>query len=316
MIVGVSGGPDSVALLSLLLSCRDELNLTLTVAHLDHGLRPESADDAAWVSEQCAAWHVPCLVKRLDEPDALTDDRSGLEERARRARHEFLEQVAIDEGATVIALAHTRDDQAETVLHHIVRGTGLGGLCGIPERRATPRGLEIVRPLLTVSRAAVIDYLAEKNIPPRIDPSNEDRRFTRNRIRHDVLPYLREQLNPQADDALVRLADQAAEVQQYLDESAAHLLSQVLTDSTPDSVRIHCRPLARQARVIVRESFVRLWTAQEWPRQAMTSAHWNGLATLSRSDETTGGLSLPGAIQATRRGDLLVLQRAPATSTR
>lgn len=142
------------------------------------------------------------------------------------------------------------------------------------------------------------------------------RRFTRNRIRHDVLPYLREQLNPQADDALVRLADQAAEVQQYLDESAAHLLSQVLTDSTPDSVRIHCRPLAEQSPVVIREAFVRLWMLQEWPRKAMTSAHWNGLAVLSRADETTGGLSLPGGIQATRRGELLVIQRAQTASAR
>jgi len=202
VLVAVSGGPDSMALLAVLWELAPRLGLTLEVASVDHGLRPEATAERALVVERAQTLELPCHVLRVDV--AAGKGRGGLQEAARRARHAALEACAEERGCRAIALGHQADDQTETVLFRIVRGTGLRGLAGIPYRRG-----KIVRPLLDVPRAQIVEYLDRRSLAFAQDPSNLDPRFARARIRHVLLPALRRE-NPRVDEALRRLAVEAA----------------------------------------------------------------------------------------------------------
>ena len=194
MVVALSGGLDSVVLLHLLRFPLRDLDLRLSAAHLDHGMRPGSAADAAWTRGLCRAWGVPLTTERLARPP-----RSEAE--ARRARYRYLERTAPP--AALIATAHHRDDQAETVLFRAIRGTGVRGLRGIAPRRG-----RVVRPLLPFGRAALEEHARTHGLSPREDPTNRDTSFARNRIRHETLPAL-EAIRPGATRSLARLAERA-----------------------------------------------------------------------------------------------------------
>ncbi len=221
IVVAVSGGADSVTLLHLLTRMREPWSLHLVVAHLDHSLRPESVDDARFVAELAAQWALPLVAAKLP-PDALAQG-GNLEAAARRARYQFLAQVAVEhqiDGHLVeIAVAHTANDQAETVLMNLIRGSGLDGLAGMQplrplfvDDRPVP-GVRVVRPLLDASRTDILRYLNKHRIPWRQDPTNQDQTFVRNRVRHDILPRMQE-INPQIVTALCRTASiLAAEAQ-------------------------------------------------------------------------------------------------------
>ena len=221
VIVAVSGGADSVTLLHLLTRMRATWSLHLIVAHLDHGLRPDSAADARFVAGLAAGWALPLAAAELP-PHAL-DQAGNLEAAARRARYQFLAQVAVNHqtgGQPVeIAVAHTANDQAETLLMNLIRGSGLDGLAAMQparplsvEDRPVP-AVRVVRPLLGVSRTDILDYLNRNGIPWREDPTNQDRTLIRNRVRHEILPRLAE-INPQIVTSLCRTASiLAAEAQ-------------------------------------------------------------------------------------------------------
>ena len=199
LLVAVSGGPDSTALLHGLAKVAPRLGITLVAACVDHGLRPESAEEARSVRRRCQDLDISCEILVVD----LTGVRKAhvsVQEAARNARLSALESAADRLGCTKIALGHTADDQAETVLFRIVRGTGLAGLAGIPYQRG-----RLVRPLLDVRRAEILAYLAKRKIAFFTDPSNANRRYARSRIRHDVLPALAKE-NPRVVEALLALA--------------------------------------------------------------------------------------------------------------
>ena len=220
-VVAVSGGGDSVGLLRVVHRLAGPLGLRLSVAHLNHGVRGEEARaDAAFVAALAGSLGLP-LVLGTWHPT-----RSGhFESDARRARYDWLTEVARVRGASVIAVGHTSDDQAETILHRIVRGTGLRGLSGIPSRRvlATSPQLTLVRPLLTVSRHEVCDYLAALKQPFREDASNADLSRTRARIRHDLLPKLAGEYNPNVAGALVRLGSLASAFERAIEADLSEL---------------------------------------------------------------------------------------------
>ena len=205
VIVAVSGGPDSMALLHVLWEARERLGLTLEVAGVDHGLRPAAAEELALVRARAEALGLPFV--RLAVDVARHRRGGGLQDAARRARLGALTALAKERGARRVALGHQADDQAETVLFRIVRGTGLTGLQGIPYRRDP-----FVRPLLDLSRAEILRYLRRRSIPFVEDPSNADLRFARARIRHRHLPALAEE-NPRVAEALVALAAAARDAQ-------------------------------------------------------------------------------------------------------
>ena len=193
--VAVSGGADSVALLRGLSALQEELSLELIAGHVDHGLRAASSHDAAWVAAQCAELGVPLELRMADVPALVAARGGGIEETARRARYELLTQIAVESGCRFLAVGHVADDQAETILHHLLRGTGLNGLRGLPQVRDLGSGVRLIRPLLQLRREEARLYLDEIGQEFREDASNVDLSFTRNRIRRLLLPLLREEFN-------------------------------------------------------------------------------------------------------------------------
>jgi tRNA(Ile)-lysidine synthase len=199
VLVAISGGPDSTALLHALAELAPRLGVTLAAACVDHGLRPEAAEEAKAVRHACRKLGIGCEILGVDVGRARRSHVST-QEAAREVRLAALEQAAARMGCAKVALGHTADDQAETVLFRILRGTGIVGLYGIPHRRGI-----FVRPLLDVRRAQIVTYLSKRRIDFLSDPSNADRRYARSRIRHDVLPALARE-NPRVVEALLALA--------------------------------------------------------------------------------------------------------------
>lgn len=200
VLVAISGGPDSTALLLGLLKLAPRLGVTVAAACVDHGLRPEAAEEARGVALRCKAWGVPCEVLTVDARKAKRSHVST-QTAAREVRLSALEGAADRLGFTAIALGHTADDQVETVLFRILRGTGIAGLAGIPYRRG-----HFIRPLLDVRRREILAFLAKRRISFVSDPSNQDRRYARARIRHDLLPTLARE-NPRIAEALLALSN-------------------------------------------------------------------------------------------------------------
>jgi tRNA(Ile)-lysidine synthase len=207
LVVAVSGGCDSIGLLYLLLPIALSRGWRLTVAHLDHGIRGvESRRDAEFVRTLSKRWSLPVVVVRAKVPLLARRRRQSVERTAREVRYDFLARVARRVGAEAILTAHTADDQAETVVMNVCRGSGIAGLAGIP-RETSWRGVRVVRPLLDVSRRDIEAALRRDCVPWRDDASNANLRYTRNRVRHVVLPVLERNLNPSVRKALCRLAD-------------------------------------------------------------------------------------------------------------
>ena len=228
LVVGVSGGPDSTALLASLVELREDCRLDLRVVHVDHGLRAESRGDAAYVRRLCARWNVPLNVKRVDVSGLRRAEGLSVEEAARRVRHIALLEEAAASRADAIALGHTADDQVETALLSLLRGAGLRGLAGMGERSESPFALAdgerapIIRPLLGVSRAEVTGYLGERRLRPRQDPSNTDPAHLRNRVRHELIPLM-EGIREGAADAVGRAATDARTALEYMESRADEL---------------------------------------------------------------------------------------------
>jgi tRNA(Ile)-lysidine synthase len=219
LVVGVSGGADSLALLHILHSLRELLGCELHAATLDHGLRGEAgAADARFVVETCAAWGIAVTAGYTDVHAVAAENKLGIEAAARLARYDFLARVAQDTNAAYVAVAHHADDQAETVLMHLLRGSGLQGLGGMSVRAALPNhpDVTLIRPLLNVTRAQIEAYCQEHSLVTREDATNADVTYARNRLRHEILPHL-ETINPQVPRVLAQLGDIAAVDNDYLE---------------------------------------------------------------------------------------------------
>ena len=208
VLAAVSGGPDSVCLAHYLAQRARPLTLSVTILHVHHGLRGRDADlDEALVVELGRTLGLPVEVARVDVKAAAKKRGAGLEEAARKLRYEALEKAARRLRCSVVATGHQLDDQAETVLLNLLRGTKLSALGGIPPKRALRRGVALVRPLLPLSRADVGDYLARHGLPSRLDATNLSEDFTRNWLRRKVLPLLASQ-QPRAREHLAGIAAQ------------------------------------------------------------------------------------------------------------
>ena len=223
VLVAVSGGQDSMALLLTLARLAEELDIHLTVAHFDHMLRSrqEAHDDEAAVRDLAVGLGLSFVAGAGDVPARTRRRRESVEEAARHLRFDFLRREAKRLKADVVVLGHTRDDRAETVLLHLLRGSGLDGLIGLRPRSAWPlgRGPALARPLLETTRAETLRYCREAGLTPREDPTNLLLQATRNRLRHEVIPLLR-RLNPRLDEALCRLGEATAADVDYLDAAA------------------------------------------------------------------------------------------------
>ena len=232
LVVAVSGGPDSVALLHALVNLQKPLSLRLHVAHLNHNFREEAEEDARFVAQMAQSLALPFTVQKADPITYQKEHRiSSFEEAARQVRYHFLAEVARTNKAVAVVLGHTADDQAETVLMHLLRGSGVPGLAGMKELATLgspldEKGLTVLRPLLEVTKEKIREYCQLRGISFRDDPANLSMRFTRNRIRHLLLPALKE-YNPRIGEALVRLAGNVSLEQDFLEVELAKVWSSV-----------------------------------------------------------------------------------------
>lgn len=260
LLVAVSGGGDSLALLYALWHLRQDFDLRLRGAHLNHKLRAAASDaDAAFVQDTFRRLNIPCELRSADVAAYRRARGLSLEDAARRLRYRFLADAAARCNAHAVVVAHTADDQAETLLMHIIRGSGLAGLRGMqPLERLTidNADLALFRPLLSVSRAQTYAYCAALGLRPRHDETNLSVEHARNRIRLELLPLM-ERVNLAARDALLRLASNAAEDGSYIQEQADAVWSEVARQSDSGVVALDARALARrhpaiQSRVLRR----------------------------------------------------------------
>lgn len=266
LVVAVSGGADSIALLHSLVCLRETANLRLHVAHLDHNFREEAKEDARFVTQVASHLGLPMSVEHSD-PMAYMREMgiSSFEEAAREVRYEFLARVAHNSGAVAVALGHTSDDLAETVLMHIIRGSGSHGLRGMEEvsrwkSRSGGQGVVLFRPLLGVPKKETEAYCLDRGIAFREDPGNRLLRFTRNRIRHKLLPYL-EDYNPKVREAFVRLAHSASLEVDFLEQEVDKAWTAVASDET-DTITLDSLLLATLhpiiQRLVIRRAYDRL----------------------------------------------------------
>lgn len=275
-------GADSVALLRAMAALKREGPGFLYAAHLNHQLRGTESDaDEAFVVDLCRQLNIQCEASRVPPERLASNSGVGLEAAARAVRYEFLRQTAERMGARYVVTAHTADDQAETILHRILRGTGLAGLAGMPRARLLSPACTLIRPLLGFRRADLLGYLADLHQPYRSDLSNDDPRFTRNRIRHELLPKLAADFNPGVIDALLRLGTMAREVQDVVTDLVDDLSRQCVLQASNREVRLNTHPLHGQPRYLVRELLVTVWRKAGWPLQSMGFAEWDLLAEMA-----------------------------------
>jgi len=314
IILAVSGGADSVALLRACAAWQKFVPARWIVAHVNHELRGAAARaDEAFVVETCLEWRLPCAIFRLGETFAARRRSASLESAARKARYACLTRLAAQLSAAFVVTAHTADDQAETILHHILRGTGLAGLAGMPVRRQLGPTC-LMRPWLHVRRDALRTYLKDLGQTFREDESNTDHQFTRNRLRHDLLPRLATDYNPQVVEALARLGSLARDALDDAERRFASWMTRCVLLAEPQQLVIDCRSLFLESRSFVQDFLKYLWTEQSWPRQRMSQARWQRLADLVSLPEESKSAriqSFPDGIEARRDGAQLTLECKP-----
>ena len=314
-VVAVSGGADSVALLRLVHAALPDHGI-LVVAHVNHAWHPHAEQDARFVA---------ALAKQLGmrfELETVATQGATSEEVARQQRYERLVAVAHRCGGRYLLMAHTADDQAETVLFRVLRGAGLRGLTGIPMVRVIDESLTLKRPLLHVSREQLREYLAHLGQSFLDDPSNSDLRYARNRIRHQLLPQIAEMFAGDPKAALCRLSQLASEAMEELRPAIRSCLDEAVAvpreqASLPPartalaSVEVDCRALRQYSPFLIREALAQLWQERGWPAGEMTQSRWLELEALVISDDEAT-VMLPGGIRVARRGDRM--QLAPQSS--
>jgi tRNA(Ile)-lysidine synthase len=299
LVCALSGGADSVALLDALRALARAGGFRVVAAHLDHGLRPDSAADVTFCTELCQRLDVPLETARADVRARARLRHEGIEAAAREERYAFLRSVRQRHAASAIAVAHTRDDQAETVLLRLLRGAGGLGLAAM-----RPIAGDLLRPLLAVSRAEVLAYLAERGLTWREDPSNTDRSLLRNRVRHDLLPYLESQFNPRLRARLATTARLLRDENDLLDALAEELLARVCR-SEHDGVLLARSGLAQAPRALARRA-LRLACARAGVQRSLSAAHVEGILKLAGARAPSGRrLPLPGKCEVVCQFDEL-----------
>ncbi len=314
VLVACSGGPDSVALLDVLhtLDRRRRQGWHLAVAHINHMLRgAESEADARFVHELAARYGLPFILGAKRVKAVVRSRGISIEEAAREVRYEFFAEAAEETGATVVATGHTADDNAETILHHILRGTGLRGLAGIPIKRPLSPGSStlIVRPVLLVSRADLRKYLAWRGLVFRMDSSNLDLTYLRNRIRQELIPYLEREYSPGVRQALLRLGDIAGSAEDLLmDLVTAKGRKRRPVETVLSVARLSSMPQALR-QMVIRDLISSVGVAP-------SHRHIADVARLLTGASGQASVSLPGGLRAERTYGSLRFVPSPARGPR
>ena len=309
LLLCVSGGGDSMALLGLMLALKKKYSWRLTVAHLDHGLQKNSRQAQRLVQRVCEKNNIPFYSKKVQVRAAAIRHKLSLEDAGRRERYLFFGSVAKKVRADKIVTAHTLDDQAETVLMRLLRGSGFRGLSGIPDKRAEGR-TELLRPLLSCSKKDLIAFVKKMRLPFVRDLSNRDTRFLRNRVRHRLLPLLRRHFNPRIDEQLASLQKVCRDVQRYMDRNAAMAYGRCVTRRTSREIYLRVEALKKFPAAIQSEVLLLALSELKGDGAGFTHSHIQSILDVTRSMNRRAETHLPHGLRARRTGQKLVIHHA------
>ncbi len=270
------------------------------------------------VVEAAARLNISCTTAEADVPALARESGESIEEAGRKVRYDFLKSVACESGSRCVAVAHHADDQAETILHRILRGTGLRGLRGMPASRWLDRdaGIRLVRPLLEITRADCIGYLERRGLPWMHDVTNDDiHAALRNRLRHDVMPLLRGAVNPKVAAALTRLARQADDAYSALRDIAADALARARLDGDRDHVRLDAERLRAYPAYVCNEVILAALESIELPQKALRSLHVTAITEALQTPGPPRTFILPAGCAAELNGRELYIRRTSVTNT-
>ena len=230
----MSGGPDSITLLDVLLKIQKEIKFNIVVAHINHMIRKEAIDDQKYVEEFCKNRKIPCFVKQVEIQDIAKKQKIGTEEAGRKIRYEFFDEILKQTNSNKIATAHTKNDNVETVLMNIIRGTGTSGLKGIEVIREN----KYIRPLLNCKRNQIEEYCKINNLKPRIDKTNMENIYTRNKVRNLLIPYIQKGFNPNIIEAIDRLSKISKEENQFIEDKTIQAYKEILIEETKEQITL------------------------------------------------------------------------------
>lgn len=246
IVLGVSGGPDSISMLNILNEIKDEFNFEIYVAHVNHMIRGEAEEDEKYVQEYCTKNNIQCFIKRVDVRQIANTEKRGTEETGRKVRYEFFEEVMQKVGANKIAIAHNKNDKVETIIMNLLRGSGISGLKGIEPIRDN----KYIRPLIECERQEIEQYCEEQQLNPRIDKTNFDNDYTRNKIRNIVIPYIKKEFNPNIIETIDRLSQVATEESDYVDKQTNKIYQDLLIEGNQNQIILKLKEFNEQEKVI------------------------------------------------------------------
>lgn len=305
VIVGLSGGADSVCLLRVLYELQRKLEIKITAVHINHGLRGmESDQDEAFVNELCKSWSIALKTFFADIKGLSRMSGISLEEAGRKARYETFNKVMEESGAECIAVAHNLEDQAETVMLNILRGTGLDGLCGMEIKQG-----RIIRPLLNISRNDIVKHLDSLSIPYRIDSSNSQNQYTRNRVRNILFPMLKDMFGIDPTMKFVRLSSIVREDNRVLDDLSEDCYRNVLVIDTDDKIEICLGGLKNFPPAIIKRIIRLAWEKLYKSRKNLEQVHVEQIMELCLNARTGKKVILPKGFEASLSYDKLILSR-------
>ena len=249
VVLAVSGGPDSICMLDILKDIKNDetidMNFTIVVAHVNHMIRKEAEEDEKYVKKYCEENQIEFYSKSIDVQKMANNNKIGLEEAGRKVRYDFFDEILEETNAQKIAIAHNKNDKVETVLMHILRGSGINGLKGIEPKRG-----RYIRPLIECERNEIEEYCNEKNLQPRIDKTNFENEYTRNKVRNLLIPYIQKEFNPNLIQTIDRLSNLVAEEEDYMDKQVQKIYEEILINENEKEIQLDLKMFNLQEKVI------------------------------------------------------------------
>lgn len=246
IVLGVSGGPDSLFMLDILNKLKEKLQFEIVVAHINHMIRKEAGEEEEFVKEFCQKINVEFYLKRIEVEKYANNNKIGLEEAGRKIRYEFFDEVAKVTNSNKIAIAHNKNDKVETIIMNLLRGSGVTGLQGIQPIKDN----KIIRPIIEIERKDIEKYCKENNLEPRIDISNFDNTYTRNKIRNVVIPYIKEEFNPNFIETVTRLSEVIMEENKFLISITEQKYKSILIKRTENQIVLDLKKFNSEEIVI------------------------------------------------------------------
>lgn len=246
IVLGVSGGPDSLFMLDILNKLKEKLQIEIVVAHVNHMIREEANEEEEFVKEFCKKIEVEFYSKRIEVEKYANNNKIGLEEAGRKIRYEFFDEVASRTNSNKIAIAHNKNDKVETILMNLLRGSGVTGLQGIQPIKDN----KIIRPIIEIERQEIEKYCEENKLEPKIDISNFDNTYTRNKIRNVVIPYIKKEFNPNFIETITRLSEVITEENKFLKNITEQRYSEILIGEEHNQITLDLKKFNREENVI------------------------------------------------------------------